>query len=57
MPFGIFRINCRGHLKTNSEHEMLTSNEIRFSNEENDEPPTTSISIQHGSTLNYYYIV
>lgn len=42
----MFRINCRGHLKTNSEHEILTDSDIDFSRVENDNP---IISIQHRS--------
>uniref|UniRef100_A0A2H8TRJ0 Putative phosphoenolpyruvate synthase n=1 Tax=Melanaphis sacchari TaxID=742174 RepID=A0A2H8TRJ0_9HEMI len=38
------RINCRGHLKTTSVHEILTSDEIHFKNVENESP---TIKIHH----------
>lgn len=43
-----FRINCCGHIKTNSEHEMLKSNEVCYSSEENGKQ---TITIQHKSKL------
>lgn len=42
------RTNCCGHLKTDLEHNILTSNDIYYSNEENNDP---DIKIYYNSKI------
>ncbi|XP_022162684.1 uncharacterized protein LOC111028371 isoform X1 [Myzus persicae] len=41
------RINCHGHLKTTSEHEIFTPDDIHFVSEENLENDSLTIEIHH----------